>query len=574
RSTRAEVVGENGRLALALRTLASPDAAGLAPLHTWAGRLIGRGFSSISVRTSGGRYQLMGKPVSRAFSVPMRGRNLGRLLWDDGYFLQRTLPVRDGAGIAGWLTTEQPMAALDQLIARTNHVGESGEMVVCGPGPGSSMACFPMRNRPRPGTVRRIVAGQRLPMSYALAAETGSKVAFDFRQHRVLAAYGPISDTGLGMVVKRDISEIYGPIRDRFQLIVVFLAALVGLTLFILRRRLIPLLHTIEDSRAQAVAAVESNMDAYFMLECVRDAHGHVLDLRYKLLNKRAERTLGRPRADVIGKGMCELFPERRTDGMLDKYVNAVENGTSIIEERSAVANNGMTRWYHLQAVKLGDGLGVTVRDITTARHAADRIRHQAMHDPLTGVANRAGFELALAGAIAEAQHEGHSSALALIDVDGFKEINDTLGHAAGDHLLQEIAARLRDCVRPSDTVARLGGDEFVIVLPHISYPGGAAIVAEKLIDRIALPAYVDGHMVAVTISVGISAYPADGIESVALLKRADAAMYRAKRAGRNGYAVAGDADADMDVGADADMDESRQMADPDSVTLPFYRVG
>ncbi|MDB6163933.1 MAG: diguanylate cyclase, partial [Xanthomonadaceae bacterium] len=216
RSTRAEVVAESGTLALALRTLASQDGAGLAPLHTWAGRLVGRGFSSISVRTSGGHYQLMGQPVSQAFSVPMRGRNLGRLLWDDGYFLQRTLPVRDGAGIAGWLTTEQPMAALDQLIARTNHVGESGEMVVCGPGAGSSMACFPMRNRPLPGTIRRIVAGQRLPMSHALAGETGSKIAFYFMQHRVLAAYGTISDTGLGMVVKRDISEIYGPIRDRF----------------------------------------------------------------------------------------------------------------------------------------------------------------------------------------------------------------------------------------------------------------------------------------------------------------------------------------------------------------------
>ncbi len=283
---------------------------------------------------------------------------------------------------------------------------------------------------------------------------------------------------------------------------------------------------------------MESNLDAFFILEPMRDAAGDIQDLRYVLLNARAERTLGRPRAEVIGHGMCELFPELRSDGMLARYVRAIQTGEPVVEERSAVANTGQTRWYHLQAVKLGDGLGVTVRDITRARQASEQARHQAIHDPLTGLANRAGFALSLAAAIADASKDGHVVAVALLDLDEFKPINDNLGHAAGDQVLQHVAARLRDSVRPSDSIARLGGDEFVLVLPNLDYPAGAEVVARKVIAQIAKPMRVEGRDLVVTASIGISVYPHDGSDATLLLKAADAAMYRAKRAGRNRYAI------------------------------------
>jgi GGDEF domain-containing protein len=116
-----------------------------------------------------------------------------------------------------------------------------------------------------------------------------------------------------------------------------------------------------------------------------------------------------------------------------------------MLPERSAIADAGQLRWYHLQAVKLGDGLGITVRDTTRAKEATDRVHHQAIRDPLTGLGNRAGFELALSAAIAEARESNHVVAVALLDLDDFKPINDNFCHAAGDHVLQQVAALLRD---------------------------------------------------------------------------------------------------------------------------------
>jgi diguanylate cyclase (GGDEF)-like protein len=245
---------------------------------------------------------------------------------------------------------------------------------------------------------------------------------------------------------------------------------------------------------------------------------------------------LAMPRANVLGMGMCELFPALRDDGLFAECVRVVETGEPAVIERTSVVRQ--MHWYHMQMVKLGDGVGLTVRDITAARLAADRIRHQAFHDPLTDVANRAGFELSLAQAIEGARQTGHVVALALLDLDRFKHINDTLGHAAGDALLKEVAARLRDCVRPSDSVARLGGDEFVLVLAGIGYPDGAATVARKVIEQVARPVMLEGQAVAVTVSIGISAFPHDGADATTLLKAADDAMYRAKSAGRNGFAI------------------------------------
>jgi diguanylate cyclase (GGDEF)-like protein/PAS domain S-box-containing protein len=282
----------------------------------------------------------------------------------------------------------------------------------------------------------------------------------------------------------------------------------------------------------------------------MRDAAGNILDLRFVLLNARAERMLGKPRAQIVGHGLCELFPELQSDGMLARYVLAFQTGEPVMEERSAIAHTGQTRWYHLQGVKLGDGLGVTVRDITRARQAADQAHHQAIHDPLTGLANRRGFAIALAAAIADAGKSGHVVAVALLDLDEFKPINDSLGHAAGDQVLQHVATRLREAVRPTDSVARLGGDEFALVLAALSNPGTAEVVARKVIAQIAGPMRVEGHHLVVTASMGISVYPLDGTDATLLLAAADAAMYRAKRAGRNGYAIHTTEPAPHDPGA------------------------
>ena len=409
RSVRAALASAEVDLAAQLHALAlaPQDPTTLAALSHWAVGLRAQGFSFVGAEASDHRWQFDGHPVQPEMTVALRGRYPGWLLWENGFVLRRALPVHDAAGVVGTLITEQPLEALNAMSSATNGLGATGETAVCG-ADASMLHCFPARSRPNPFSTPRVFAGQPLPMDFAMRGKTGVVTALDYRQQRVLAAYGPIADTGLGLVVKRDIADIYAPIRQQFQRIMLFLGALLLLGRWILRNRLRPLLRALEESRTQArisgqrfEAAIESNLDSFFILEPMRDAAGEIQDVRYVLLNARAERTLGRPRADVIGRGMCELFPERRTDGMLDKYVHAIKTGEPVIEERSAIASTGQLRWYHLQAVKLGDGLGVTVRDITRAKQASDRARHQAVHDPLTGLENRAGFELALGAAIA-----------------------------------------------------------------------------------------------------------------------------------------------------------------------------
>lgn len=167
----------------------------------------------------------------------------------------------------------------------------------------------------------------------------------------------------------------------------------------------------------------------------------------------------------------------------------------------------------------------------------SELLLHQAEHDHLTDLPNRLLFEDRLRQMIARAQRYDHLVAVLFIDLDGFKHINDTLGHHAGDEVLQEVARRLRTCVRGSDTVARLGGDEFTLLLSDLKQPQNATQVARKVLQALQNPFDVLQHEVFVTASIGIALYPRDGEDEETLLRHADAAMYRAKSNGKNCYA-------------------------------------
>jgi diguanylate cyclase (GGDEF)-like protein len=166
----------------------------------------------------------------------------------------------------------------------------------------------------------------------------------------------------------------------------------------------------------------------------------------------------------------------------------------------------------------------------------AQRVEYLAYHDGLTALPNRSLFNKLLSQAISQAQRYRRQLAVAFIDLDRFKQINDTLGHEAGDQLLREVANRLRQCVRDSDTVARLGGDEFVILLSEIGEQQVAAAVAQKVIAIIARPFLLLGQEFRITASIGISIFPKDGLDEQALTKNADIAMYQAKEDGKNNF--------------------------------------
>jgi diguanylate cyclase (GGDEF)-like protein len=170
------------------------------------------------------------------------------------------------------------------------------------------------------------------------------------------------------------------------------------------------------------------------------------------------------------------------------------------------------------------------------ALRAASQVEHLAYHDPLTGLPNRGLFMDRLAHALTQASRHRYKLAVLFVDLDRFKEINDSLGHSAGDALLRTASRRIRECVRSADTVARFGGDEFVIILHIIGRVEDAGRVAQKVIEALRDPFDINGHELVVTSSVGVAIYPIDGEDAERLVRNADTAMYRAKQQGRDGY--------------------------------------
>jgi diguanylate cyclase (GGDEF)-like protein/PAS domain S-box-containing protein len=181
-------------------------------------------------------------------------------------------------------------------------------------------------------------------------------------------------------------------------------------------------------------------------------------------------------------------------------------------------------------------GAVVVIHDVTDARAHAARLVHFAQHDPLTQLPNRVLLEDRIARAIALAQRNGGSVALMFLDLDNFKQVNDTLGHSVGDQLLQSVAQRLSSCVRSSDTVCRNGGDEFIVLLAEGHDQHDAGMIAQKILASLSETHRLGKEELYVTSSIGISVYPGDARDADALLKHADMAMYHAKEAGRNNY--------------------------------------
>src|SRR5437762_2495491 len=170
------------------------------------------------------------------------------------------------------------------------------------------------------------------------------------------------------------------------------------------------------------------------------------------------------------------------------------------------------------------------------AELASAEIEHLAYHDALTGLPNRPLFVDRLIVAVAQSGRAAQKLAVFFLDLDRFKDINDSLGHSTGDSLLKSVAERIRRCIREGDTVARFGGDEFTLLIPRIDHVEDAAKIAQKILETLKIPFSISDHELFVTTSIGISVFPADGSDPETLVRNADSAMYRAKDQGRDNY--------------------------------------
>ncbi len=216
----------------------------------------------------------------------------------------------------------------------------------------------------------------------------------------------------------------------------------------------------------------------------------------------------------------------------------AARSGTERIECRVRHADGS---WRHVESsvsARLDDptieGMVLNTRDVTERKHLEDRLAHQAFHDSLTGLANRALFRNRVEHALARMRRQHRPIAVLLFDIDGFKNLNDSLGHAFGDDFLVAVGDRLRNLLRPSDTACRLGGDEFAVLVEDLGESIDATVVAERILDSLRVPFIVDGKEVVVTASIGITIAETTSSGADDLLRNADVAMYTAKNRGRN----------------------------------------
>lgn len=484
------------------------------------------------------------QPLSLQLAVRLPGTIGAQLIWSDGFYLQQRLPVRSRGANIGEAVVEQPLPLLVAIGIETASWGATGEMGLCGRTDTTHpvLACFPLRMLKQPFELSTRFHAMARPMTLAVKGQSGAEIATDYRGQRVLAAYGPVPGTGLGLVVKMDTSELYAFTRRQLEVMLPLLAALVVAGLFLLYWQVRPLVQDLVRSRNDALrnearfrAAASSSLDAFFIFEAERDpASGGIADFHLTFANDNAARLAGAARA---GDDLRDM-PLLAHSGFHEAFARVLSTQRALDDEMPLADQPDL--WWHRQIVALGDGVAMTVRDISERKRDEQNLRHLAQRDPLTGLANRRTFLARLGHAMATSRRLRHQALLAVLflDLDRFKRVNDALGHAQGDRLLQIVAHRLGGCVRHADTVARIGGDEFTLLLENLEGPEDAERVVHCIFRSLDDPVLLDNAAVRTRASIGVAYYAGENLAPHELVARADTALYEAKRAGRNDFRV------------------------------------
>ncbi len=257
-----------------------------------------------------------------------------------------------------------------------------------------------------------------------------------------------------------------------------------------------------------------------------------------KYINPAAEKIFGYMFKEITGENISAIFPSLTYNSF-----NYIEDEDKFSDSNKEIIgyrkdNSTLPIEFTISKFKVDEQTYFTIimRDITERKVYEETIKYQAFYDSLTGLPNRLLLKERIAIEISHCKQINQKLAVMFLDLDRFKLINDTLGHDAGDKLLIEIASRLKSCVGTDDTIARIGGDEFVILLPGLVNEAKVGQIANKILEVIRQPIFVDNHELYITISIGIAVYPDDGIDDETLLTNADVAMYRAKEEGKNNF--------------------------------------
>ena len=285
---------------------------------------------------------------------------------------------------------------------------------------------------------------------------------------------------------------------------------------------------------AGAVSLLEATLEATADGILVLNERGDVVNYNQKFLE-----IWGLPQATILDRDRILTLV---TAELMTPYANKLRERYTqqdFEQYNSLELKNGKTLEYYCQAQELRSNIVGQVwsfRDVTEHKKAQNLIQHQAFHDSLTNLPNRTLFDRELAKALSFARQNQKMLGIVFLDLDRFKTINDTLGHAVGDLLLKSVVERLQNCLRENDLIARWGGDEFTLLLPRINHRDEVTAIAKRIIETLKPEFELDKHCLHITSSLGIAVYPEDGADPATLLKNADTALYWVKEKGRNDY--------------------------------------
>ena len=485
-----------------------------------------------------------------ALAVPLGLTENTQLLFKEKFFLRTEGNMVKAGKIVARVVTETPLPVLSDIFIATKSSGKTADLAMCASSGANQMRCFPTTLTPRILVLdKRSPKGVLLPMTHALEGEKGFIIARDYRHQEVVAAYSPIDHLGLGMVLKMDSDELYAPVWNQLRYLLPLIVAMLAVALLLLRWLLTPLVTELvrseREARAANVRLRDSENRVRMLLDNVDEGIVSISSGgRIELFNPGAERMFGYRSADILGENISILMPDpyrSEHDGYLERYLHTGEThviGTA--REVTAQRSNGDVFPMELRISEFElDGQAMFIgimHDITERKATQEKIIHLAHYDALTDLPNRSLVQDRIQQTIAWARRAEAQFAIMFIDLDKFKNINDTLGHDVGDQLLQMVAQRLTESLRAEDTVGRQGGDEFIVLLASLSAAEDSAVVAQKILGTLAAPFVINGQDLRTGASLGIAVYPQDGEDVETLLKNSDTAMYHAKEAGRSNY--------------------------------------
>ncbi|MDR3476454.1 MAG: diguanylate cyclase [Gammaproteobacteria bacterium] len=556
-----------------------------------------QGFTAIAIKNSQGKI-LDATGVfhqSQSFSAPLKTlKGNATLFWRNGFWIKLDLPISSkNQSVIGYFSGELPLSYIDKLFHDYSGLGATGEIGLCYSNKENSAACFPTRQKLVPFNVTLAGQGKTLPMTYALAGKKGSLTAFDYLGKSVIAAYGPINDTGLGMVVKIQTSEIYQPLHNELILNSIIAFALGLLGLLIIRWQITPLVHKVVSSEKETHHANKKLESMIIKLNHKNQEISLLRDLSESLQSCLSMteafpiiQELGRKILPDVSAVLYLIHASRNYleselswgNPKLTKKIMKPEDCWALRRGVTYQVNNAMhgVNCPHLIGVEdksffytciplfaQSDVLGLlyiekplkpplltneTEEDDFVASALGEQIalglsnirlreilKTQSISDPLSGLYNRRYLEETFSREIRRAKSNKTEISVLMIDIDHFKQFNDQWGHDAGDIIIREFGELLHGFVHAGDMACRYGGEEFIVVLPETSSEkaDNRAAVLHQLVSQLNLY-YGSSLLSKFTISIGIATYPKHGLTIQEIITSADLALYKAKMQGRD----------------------------------------